>query len=698
MTQLYLDGHLVDVPPGSLRQTLQNNRLGEVKDRQLNFSPAFTLYMTARNEQFFGYMGELNSTTDRPYRYMSAKVVEDGLEIITGTAKVRKSNTERAQVYIYSGINSLYEMMAGKSLRDLDWSAYDHTLTAALAENSFANTDGYVYALSQQSNIFKSVAQLENWLPSVYEHTIFDMILTEAGFTYSGDLFGSAEFRAPVINPVTFDDEQPDLLVREFAKFMPDISQTDFLREILFRYGVMFARVRNTDEYEFAKLKDILRGTHGSVDWSAAFVRETDREYELGNYGTRNYFRYRNFDGYSGNADGFFDIDVDNLPDTKTLATSTYEARQNDNRFNYLQFPIFEYDDDDELTISAVPPSIGTIELAAITSLPIRNGDAIVSTFTGQAPYLRFTGLDFQGFIADNYFEFKQVANRAKVSTCEVYLDPVDIYNVDFFKLYYVRQMASYFYLNKISNWVDGSSCTAELVRIPPNVFSGAQATNTAPTAELFVSDADIWENTEVTFTHNVADAENNLEKWVLFFGNGAQVSGFGLPPATIPYTYALAGDFTATLTVTDFEGLSASDTVAVTVRRNVQTTFARNTGRYTALFGSVVNVNMDLLGTGTGQTVVQVGTVDTSSGNPGFNDLGERTVNNDLTFGPVRLSNSFSFVMPANGTVWLKAEHTFDPTDPTDPGQEFTSIEIENNGEVLGTTVSRPDPIIPLP
>ena len=695
MIELWIDGYRIDVEPERISQTFQNNTLGDVKDRQLNFTNTIKVYSTGLNERFFGHLLELNNQSDKPYKYLPAKIVEDGLEINVGSATITKSNDEYVELHIYSGNNSLYESINNKSILDLDWSDLNHELTHAIAQNSFDGSLPYIYALSNQTTLTNRDGYLENWLPSVYEWWIFNKIFEEAGFEYEGDLFSTDDFKEPVINPVTFDADEVNMLNRDFSKFMPDILQTEFLREIYFRYGLVFSKERNENKYKFYQLKDVFRNRDGAVDWSDKFVSIDEKTYSLGDYAQRNYFRYATKEGYNGNADGYFSIDADNLPQTKTVATSNYTVNQRVNRYDVLVFPIFEYDDESNLQIADIEPTISTIEY--LPGPYSTNSDGgFGPSYPDDVPYLRFTNLNWQKFISENYYEMEKVADKAKTITAIMYLSPIDIYLLDFHKLAYIKSLSSYFYIDSINNYQSGKTVKCNLVRIPPNVFSEQEATNTAPTVELFASPMSLDQGSTVTFTHNVVDAENNVESWVLDFGDGQSQTGFGLPPSTITHIYNAPGNYNPVLTVTDFEGLTGQGTVSVTVNDTFVVTFNSNTGEYNAPPGSTVVVSGNIGGTGNPTSNFAAGNSPTATiGQPGWSTYGSRQLAYNHPTGyysSFPSSVQFVFVMPASGVVWFKCVH--EQGDGT--GFNYTSVTISNNGEDKGFSVNQNNPIFP--
>jgi endonuclease YncB( thermonuclease family) len=90
----------------------------------------------------------------------------------------------------------------------------------------------------------------------------------------------------------------------------------------------------------------------------------------------------------------------------------------------------------------------------------------------------------------------------------------------------------------------------------------GGGGGNEAPTASASVDDATVAPETTVTFDGTASvDADGTIEGYQWTFGDGTTATG-----ATPTYTYDAAGSYDVTLTVTDDDGATATDIVAVTV------------------------------------------------------------------------------------------------------------------------------------
>ena len=90
----------------------------------------------------------------------------------------------------------------------------------------------------------------------------------------------------------------------------------------------------------------------------------------------------------------------------------------------------------------------------------------------------------------------------------------------------------------------------------------------TPPIAQLAVNPGSGVAPLAVTFDGSASsDPDGTITTWDLAFGDGTtDTTGSGTPPSGIPHTYTTAGPYTATLTVQDSNGLSATATAQITV------------------------------------------------------------------------------------------------------------------------------------
>lgn len=203
MQRLYLNNIEIDLGPKKIAQTYQINDLAELKDRNLHYTQKFKIPASPMNMKAMQYLGVIGSKSRKPYEKIPAKYIYNGVEVMpTGWAKVSESNEGGFDVNIYDGNASLYEELKGRRMNQLDYSDLNHALNGTTHLESLDHTSGYIYALGffGFSNVV-GVVNSERQVASIYKHTLFDKILTEAGFTYSGNIFSDPEFLREVVCP-----------------------------------------------------------------------------------------------------------------------------------------------------------------------------------------------------------------------------------------------------------------------------------------------------------------------------------------------------------------------------------------------------------------------------------------------------------------------------------------------------------------
>ena len=101
--------------------------------------------------------------------------------------------------------------------------------------------------------------------------------------------------------------------------------------------------------------------------------------------------------------------------------------------------------------------------------------------------------------------------------------------------------------------------------------FSVITVENIAPTCQLTVNPAIGSIPFTVTFAMNASDLDGSIATWTLDIDNDGTVDymGSGNPPSTQQHTYTTVGTYIATLTVTDNQSNTASDTTVITVTQS---------------------------------------------------------------------------------------------------------------------------------
>ena len=112
-------------------------------------------------------------------------------------ASLNEDESVEYEVVIKDNVGDFFTKLGGSELTDLDFSAYNHTLTASTITGSFANTqiNGYKYLLPWRAAPVGNAPWyiLNDFKPAIYALQYWDKIHAAAGFTYDwstvSDLF-----------------------------------------------------------------------------------------------------------------------------------------------------------------------------------------------------------------------------------------------------------------------------------------------------------------------------------------------------------------------------------------------------------------------------------------------------------------------------------------------------------------------------
>lgn len=106
-----------------------------------------------------------------------------------------------------------------------------------------------------------------------------------------------------------------------FENAFIDFQITDFFNEVLNQLGLTPFKYRFSRNVEFLTLSQRLQ-TSNVRNWTSKFSKKLPTKYVYGNYGQRNYFRYKYNDENANYNDGFFDISNKNIADAVTVFQS----------------------------------------------------------------------------------------------------------------------------------------------------------------------------------------------------------------------------------------------------------------------------------------------------------------------------------------------------------------------------------------
>lgn len=261
-----------------------------------------------------------------------------------------------------------------------------------------------------------------------------------------------------------------------FNQMIGDMNQLDFIKDILYRYGLILKPVNNNTGYEFIQYEELLNSRNSANNWTDKLVNIESENYQS-DYATVNKASYSyHEDIVVPSFDGNLTLDVTNIDSEKKLFESPYEIPTNYRvyRQNTMYYhPVWESkveDGEEIIKVKEAPYKLFRINKIDSEILASFFTDGNSVNFNGLVPYLSLNNISLQYYLDQNYTAFRNVINSFKEVEMLLDLNVWDIYTLDFFKLIYFEQTGKYYYLNKIKYSSDSNVCDATLIEI--NEFS----------------------------------------------------------------------------------------------------------------------------------------------------------------------------------------------------------------------------------
>lgn len=193
--------------------TFQANTLSNFENRQGSVTNKFKVPKTKENQITLENSDNINSNTNLPYSKAQAKLVQNGIEIISdGIAVIDNSETDFYNITVVAGNSSFFSLISG-NVWDLDLSEFDHlwNLTNVIASRN--NTEGYIYPFIETwfsdgaySALFTSERSclVYRMLCCIYMKTIWEAIVIEAGYSQGGTFIESDIYNRLILPPKVF--------------------------------------------------------------------------------------------------------------------------------------------------------------------------------------------------------------------------------------------------------------------------------------------------------------------------------------------------------------------------------------------------------------------------------------------------------------------------------------------------------------
>lgn len=624
MEKLIVNGEHLDLYPNSeIKLNFRVNEISDISSRNSSYSNTISVPRTSKNTRIFEYAGVMGTMGRMPYKKLRCSYQQGGINIIqNGYLYLMETTPDEYKIALFDGIIDIQEKLGDKTLRDLDTSFLNHNLTRANYENSFANTSGYIYGVADYGKDISSDITIEYQSPSVYAHTLWSTIFSDAGLNYTGDFFdNNTDFYEYVVTPsVGYDPVETEPVITQIAddvegtarvlisnqssfhtkrgdidipttesgkftskmtvetngnltvnytgvlkmrvvnlgaktygafgvglvyvneqiKFsrnlvgwtqaqsitddtyqfsvttgdvirfeslwysqetapnthqidsqvnvflelhevvggfevnigntLPAMKQTEFLKDIMQRFGLIMRKSDVADTYEFIEIEKMLGDGSNVIDMTSKLIKIKSESYVSG-YAQNNTASYKYPDGASTTPyNGSIVIDNEVADVTRELFSSPFEIpnlKYSAYANSIYGIPIWE-DKNGVLDPKESPAKYMKVSRQTKTIATRYFTPSSTQNVTADFPFLTLTNVGYDYFLATYYPRFKGMLEDYKEIEVELDLNPIDIYNLDFFKLVYLKQTGRYYYLDTVKI---GRTNTAKLIEIPnPNI------------------------------------------------------------------------------------------------------------------------------------------------------------------------------------------------------------------------------------
>jgi hypothetical protein len=279
------------------------------------------------------------------------------------------------------------------------------------------------------------------------------------------------------IPPIGLDDLDIDFsfidgFAVNFEEIFIDFKVSDFVKEILIRFGLTPFKGKFDNNVEFLTLEERLQSE--SIDnWEKKFSRKLSEKYTFGNYAKRNILKYKYNDEGEKHNDGSFTIQNQNLAEELTLFQSQIYSPDSQKTILLAEqsnvYKIWEKEIKDDETVEykdlqgrfyfqrSERKNLTIDLISELTSDEATNG------FYYRESYFR---LSFSEIVQDWYKPIGAIFNKAKMVVIDAYLTVKDIAELDLRKLIYIPQLGSYYFINKVPNFIKNKLTKVELIEV----------------------------------------------------------------------------------------------------------------------------------------------------------------------------------------------------------------------------------------
>lgn len=197
-----LDGTSLDLRGDeTIALTIAVNDIASIETRQGVTSNEFNLPSTDFNLKALGYPTNFNVNQNiNPFTKINAEIYEDELRIAKGYIQITNPSISNSVLpVVFFGENSeWFNLVSGKSIRELNLSKFNHVFQASNIVDSFTNTEGYKYTLIDRNGLnflTSNTLSSQCFTINTFQSSIVKAIIEDAGFKIGGSLLNDPLYK-----------------------------------------------------------------------------------------------------------------------------------------------------------------------------------------------------------------------------------------------------------------------------------------------------------------------------------------------------------------------------------------------------------------------------------------------------------------------------------------------------------------------
>lgn len=205
--QIYINEQLIELPnDDTIGLNFQVYSIFNAEGRSGFVSSPIKAPKTRKNNIVFESLSNVNSATVLPYRKLTAKVVQNGIEIMPNGFAIIKETSDSYQFNVFSGNVNFFDLIKGLNVNEIDTTSMIHNYTVANVAASFSNTENYIYPIVDWGDGIElldnsTIQNTDALLPCLFLKTFLEKSAHDQSYSLTGTFIDSDAYDRLLITP-----------------------------------------------------------------------------------------------------------------------------------------------------------------------------------------------------------------------------------------------------------------------------------------------------------------------------------------------------------------------------------------------------------------------------------------------------------------------------------------------------------------